>query len=485
MKKAFIITVSILSCVILVLSLFLYSTNVSLNSTNMNLENLYQRSFYDLVNNVNNMEVEVSKLMVSNDSTSQQKSLSKLKQQSSDAENSLSLLPINENILEKTTRFMNQFNGYCTSLITYKDGKIENEDYETLGNAYNSISNIKTELNKIMEKIMKGYRISDNINGNDVNSDFSLNFSSLSNDTIEYPSLIYDGPFSDSTLKKSIKGLKSTEISENDAENLITKIFDNKITNLNFLGETNSNFVTFDFGVNTEDGKNYFIQITKQGGFLLTISSNVLNDNLGSVSTEVVKDDNSSGEIEITDENNVDESSINKTEESSIVKVESINNLTSEIEKAIDTAENFAKKLGLNDMKCVWSAASEEISYINLAPVIDDIIMYPDLIKVKVDLKNNSLVGWEATSYAYNHTERDDLIPQLSEDEARKLVSSNLDVNSQKLCVIPLDYVGETLAYEFSGKYNDFNYYLYIDAYNGSQVRILKVVQTDEGELVL
>lgn len=485
MKKAFIITVSILSCVILVLSLFLYSTNVSLNSTNMNLENLYQRSFYDLVNNVNNMEVEVSKLMVSNDSTSQQKSLSKLKQQSSDAENSLSLLPINENILEKTTRFMNQFNGYCTSLITYKDGKIENEDYETLGNAYNSISNIKTELNKIMEKIMKGYRISDNINGNDVNSDFSLNFSSLSNDTIEYPSLIYDGPFSDSTLKKSIKGLKSTEISENDAENLITKIFDNKITNLNFLGETNSNFVTFDFGVNTEDGKNYFIQITKQGGFLLTISSNVLNDNLGSVSTEVVKDDNSSEEIEITDENNVDESSINKTEESSIVKVESINNLTSEIEKAIDTAENFAKKLGLNDMKCVWSAASEEISYINLAPVIDDIIMYPDLIKVKVDLKNNSLVGWEATSYAYNHTERDDLIPQLSEDEARKLVSSNLDVNSQKLCVIPLDYVGETLAYEFAGKYNDFNYYLYIDAYNGSQVRILKVVQTDEGELVL
>lgn len=485
MKKAFIITVSILSCVILVLSLFLYSTNVSLNSTNMNLENLYQRSFYDLVNNVNNMEVEVSKLMVSNDSTSQQKSLSKLKQQSSDAENSLSLLPINENILEKTTRFMNQFNGYCTSLITYKDGKIENEDYETLGNAYNSISSIKTELNKIMEKIMKGYRISDNINSNNVNSDFSLNFSSLSNDTIEYPSLIYDGPFSDSTLKKNIKGLKSTEITENDAENLITKIFENKITNLNFLGETNSNFVTFDFGVNTEDGKNYFIQITKQGGFLLTISSNVLNDNSGSVSGEVVKDDNSNGEIEITDENTADEISTNKTDESSVVKVESVNNITNEIEKAINTAENFAKKLGLDDMKCVWSAASEEISYINLAPVIDDIIMYPDLIKVKVDLKNNSLVGWEATSYAYNHTERDDLIPQLTEEEARKLVSSNLDINSQKLCVIPLDYVGETLAYEFAGKYNDFNYYLYIDAYNGSQVRILKVVQTDEGELVL
>ena len=483
MKKAFIITVSILSCIILVMGVFLYSTNASLNSTNMSLENLYQRSFYELVNNVNNMEVEVSKLMVSNDSTSQQKSLSKLKQQSSDAENALSLLPINENILEKTTRFMNQFNGYCTSLITYKDGKIENEDYEVLGNAYNSIANIKNELNKIMEKIMKGYKITDNVNSNNINSDFSLNFTSLSNDTIEYPSLIYDGPFSDSTLKKTIKGLNSTEISENDAENLITKIFENKITNLNFLGETNSSFVTYDFGVNTDDGKNYFIQVTKQGGFLLTISSNVLNNNSGEVSTEVLKNDNSSGKIEKTDE--VDTEALNNKNESTIVKVESINNLTTEIARAIETAESFAKKLGLENMKCVWSAASEEISYINLAPVIDDIIMYPDLIKVKIDLSNNTLVGWEATSYAYNHTQRDDLIPQLSEDEARKLVSANLEIETQKLCVIPLDYVGETLAYEFAGKYNDFNYYLYIDADTGSQVRILKVVQTDEGELVL
>ena len=50
---------------------------------------------------------------------------------------------------------MNQFNGYCTSLITYKDGKIEDEDYETLGKVHSSITTIKTELNSIMDKIMK------------------------------------------------------------------------------------------------------------------------------------------------------------------------------------------------------------------------------------------------------------------------------------------------------------------------------------------
>jgi len=484
MKKAFIITVSLLSAVVVVLGLFLWSATNSLSSATMSLENLYQRSFYDLVNNVNNMEVEVSKLMVSNDSTSQQQALSKLKQQSSDAENSLSLLPVNSEVLEKTTRFMNQLNGYCTSLITYKEGKIEDSDYETLSKAHASIEQIKTELNNIMDKIMDGYRISDHLSGDTSNKDnFSFNFTGLSADTVEYPSMIYDGPFSDSTFNKKIKGLPENEISENDAESFITKLFDNKITNLNYIGDTKGNFETYDFGISTENGKNYFVQVTKRGGFLLTISANVNNDTINDGSTnEVIKDDNPSNTIVQEDVNSGKTTESAENEKVYLTDESKIDNQT---KSAIKLSEEFAEKLGLKNMKCVWSASSQEISYINLAPVIDDITMYPDLIKAKVDLNTNTVIGWEASSYAYNHEERDDLIPQLSEEDARKLVSKNLNIDNQKLCVIPLDYVGETLAYEFSGTYNDFNYYLYIDAYTGNQVRVLKVVQTDEGELVL
>lgn len=491
MKKAFIITVSILSCAILVLSGFLISSTMSLGSTNMKLENLYQRSFYDLVDNVNNMEVEVSKLMVTNDSTSQQKSLSKLKQQSSDAESDLSLLPINMNILEKTTRFMNQFNGYCTTLISYKDGKIEGQDFETLGKVYNSIATIKEELNTIMEKIMNGYKISDNLDNGGESADFSLSFSGLSNDTIEYPALIYDGPFSDSVVKKEIKGLPKTEVTREEAEAKLTELFGNDITNLNYLGDTEGVFETYDFGLNTENGKNYFIQITKRGGFVLTINANASNNNNNSENLQDdLQNENSQQNNDIQNSNKslTDEEIEDKNatkEESEVVKAESINKVTTETQKAVEEALNFAKKLKLENMKCVWSASSQELCYINLAPVIDDITMYPDLIKVKVDLKNNSVIGWEASPYAYNHIEREDLIPQLTEQEAKNLVSKNLEVDNIKLCVIPLDYVGETLAYEFEGKYNDFTYYLYIDAYTGSQVRVLRIVQTQSGDLVL
>ena len=91
MKKAFIITVCCLSAIIIGMSVALYFNGTALASSNASLENLYQRSFYELVNNVNDIEVDVSKLMVSNDATSQKKILTSLKQQTTEAQNNLSL----------------------------------------------------------------------------------------------------------------------------------------------------------------------------------------------------------------------------------------------------------------------------------------------------------------------------------------------------------------------------------------------------------
>ena len=142
MKKAFIITVSILSCFVLVLGLTLFATRQNLTSTSANLESMYQRSLYELVNNVNNMEVEVSKLLVSNDATSQQRILSNIKQQTGEAENSISLLPINSDMVFETSKFMNKLNGYCTSLINYNDAKISDNDLSTIEQIYEYINNI-------------------------------------------------------------------------------------------------------------------------------------------------------------------------------------------------------------------------------------------------------------------------------------------------------------------------------------------------------
>ncbi len=437
MKKAFIITVSLLSAIVIGLSIALFSNGTALSESKANLENLYQRSFYELVNNVNDIEVDVSKLMVSNDATSQKKILTSLKQQTTEAQNNLSLLPVDSSTIITTTKFINELNGYCSSLLKYDTTKISEEETENIKTIYDAVAQIKYELNNITYRLMQGYSIVDNLNGNMELSNFSINFSGLSSDSIEYPSMIYDGPFSESLDKKEIKGLSNTEYTREETEDVITKILDN-IVNIEYIGETNGKFETYDFGVNTKGGTNYFVQIAKRDKFVLTINANAIEG-----------------------ERVIDE------------------------QKAIKSAELFAEKLSLKNMKCVWSATANNITYVNLAPVIDDVVYYPDLIKVKVDLASDNVVGWEASSYAYNHTEREKGTIGINIDEAKSKISSNLSVEETRLCVIPLDFGGEVLAYEFSGTYNNFKYYMYIDAMSGEQVRVLRVIQTDQGDLLL
>lgn len=437
MKKAFIITVCCLGAVILGLSMGLYFKNNALLKTNADLENLYQRSFYELVNNVNDIEVDISKLMVSNNATSQKKILTSLKQQTTEAQNNLSLLPVDSKTITTTTKFINELNGYCSSLLKYDGEKISNDENENIKTIYDAVAQIKYELNNISYKLMQGYSIIDNLNSNLELSEFSVNFEGLSADSIEYPSMIYDGPFSESLDKKEIKGLSVKEYSREEAEDVLTSVIDD-IVNVEYIGETNGKFETYDFGVNTSSGTNYFVQIAKRDKFVLNINANAL---LGD------------GKI---DEN-----------------------------EAIRKAEVFAEKLALRNMKCVWSATANNITYVNLAPVINDVIYYPDLIKVKVDLVGDNIIGWEASSYAYNHTERSEQNATLTISEAKEMVSSNLKIEDIKLCVIPLDFGGEVLAYEFSGNFNSFKYYMYIDALTGEQVRVLRVIQTDQGDLLL
>ena len=352
---------------------------------------------------------------------------------------------------------------------------LKNTDFANLEKIHASIAQIKDELNATMDKLMNGYRIVDNLENGENDSRFSLNFSGLGADTMELPSLIYDGPFSDSSTQRVIKGLPQSEVSKEEpitkigplVEQKVQSLFGSSITNLAYLGETKSVVETFDFGLSA-GGKNYFVQITKRGGFLLTMSAN-------------------SEQYDGQGDQNANRQSENSTdvEQSEVATVKKQDVNSSKTEKAIEDALDFAKKLDIPNLKSVWSAASNGVCYVNLAPVQDDIVLYPDLIKAKVDEQTNEVIGWEASSYAFNHVEREDLIAQLGKEDAKKLVSSNLSITSQQLCVIPLEFVGETLAYEFAGTFDNYQYYLYIDAYTGNQVRVLRVIQTDQGELVL
>ncbi len=442
LSKKSVITLIVFTIVFGILAItfsILYAIDMTqLERTSINLENVYQRTFYDLVESVNNTETKMSKLLASTDSNYSNQLLLEINDNLTNAENQLSYLPISMNGIPETTKFINQLGGYTSTLAknTKNGTKLTAEEKAKLRELYNSIYGIKVQLNKISNKINQGYNISENANpGKEDYNKFTQNMQKIKNNDQDYPTMIYDGPFSDSTCNKEIKGLNFAEISKQEAEKIANEIFEN--AKVEYSNETNGKFQTYDFNVTENDIKLY-VQITKQGGKLLTISS--MNDK----------------------------------------KTENISH-----GKAIEIAENFAKKLGIENMKCVWTDKIQTDVYLNLAPVINNVIIYPDLIKVKVDLDKGQIVGYEACAYYTNHIERNIENATISQSTAQSKIDSKYTIESVKLALSPIEYKGEILTYEFKCKYQGSTYYIFINALTGEEENILKVIETQNGNLLM
>lgn len=406
------------------------------------LEFVYEKSFYELVDNVNNLEINLSKLNSTNSNTYQAKLVDKIVEQSNQAQDNLASLPINEQSISKTISFINSANGYCTSLATQlaKGQALTDDQRFSIEELYESAQNVKQEVNRFATLLTKDYNIVDNvkINSQMDKTNFSNQFSSLEEPSVEYPQLIYDGPFSDSVLNKEIKGLNKTEFTKVQAQEVVNKeIFEYE--SIAYDGMTNGKFVTYNFVLTFKDGSKGFVQVTKNGGFIL---------------------------------------SYNRTH--------TVEHFHKSQEECVQIAEKFAENLGLLNMKSVWYADAEGYLYVNLAYTIDDkIIVYPDLIKIKVAMDEGLVVGLEGMTYAYNHIDRSAPTPVITTSEAEKQVTPELDIQKTTLCIIPNDYVGETLAYEMQATKNGMQFYVYVDAQTGELIRIMRVVETDDGNLLM
>lgn len=438
--RKFIAVIVVLAVISGVLTVGYIGSTVAMTNYATQLENNYQRSVYELMTDVNNIETNLSKAVVSTGLTTRQKLFNNIYTQCTQASEDLSRLPINHESVNQTTSFINQMGGFSY----YAENKLKNgedlstEDNKSVQDLHEMCVYIQNILNDFISKNNGRYSILANTkNVYDNQNSFNSLFSNMQAEGVEYPTLIYDGPFSESQVKKEVKGLTESEITKEQAQTKLEEVLkDKKYSNLTFVGEATGIFSTYNFTFTDEQNREFYVQMAKQGGFILTISSYLVSeqDNL-------------------------------------------------ELTECEQKAEEFALKLGL-DVKAVWSTKITGVAYINLTPVIDGIIIYPDMIKVKVSCDSGEVLGWEAQSYAYNHVERS-LSATISEASARSKVSNSLTIETQKLALIPVEYGEETLCYEYMCSLNNSTYYVYINAKTGEEQQVLKIISTTNGNLLM
>lgn len=414
---------------------------------NLMLDNTYNDSFTSLVNYMNSVENYLAKSMISESPEHAAETLTKVWSDANLAMVYLSRIPVSSESTVNVSKFLNQVSDYSYSLSrkNIQGEELTNEDFDNLKKLYNHSKVLEDVLNTLSEELYN-----ENLNWQEiVSSDESLAqavdsfevFSNLDSNLNNYEGLIYDGAYSDHINKLDKVGLTGNDIDEKTAKDKVKEFFNNyeiEEIKLNSYLE-NADIPGYDFIVKFKDTKTSFnIFISKKGGHV----------------------------VQATSDREVSEEKIS-------------------ISEAIDSGKNFLKEHGFISMKETYHIKESNALTINFAYNDSGIIVYPDLIKVKVALDNGEILGIETSGYLNSHKQRNDLETRISINEAKENLNENLNILSEGMAIIPTKWKSEILCYEFKGKVENKDFLVYINAKTGKEEDILVILDTPNGTLTI
>ncbi len=402
------------------------------------LEGLYEKSYYNALNAVGDLDISLAKLQIAVNPEEQQALLKDIWRDTSVAEANFSQLALRDESIDSIIKFINQLGDYCYFISVRLDDEIigiSTEEAENLAKSHEVISSMQEAMYEVQGQIEQGSKLMGKFN-KDLNF-LSSAVAKINTATAEHPGLIYDGPFSDGLSERDAIALQELpELSANDAKDKINVYFAEKqITNIVQAGEAGGNIPSYIFNFNIND-KPATAYISKKGGWLVLFNA-----------------------------------------------YKEVNAVNFEEDECIENAKAFVQDAGYSDMTPVWVNNNNSTIYINFAYKKGDVIVYCDQVKVKVEASSGEVIGLEAKDYIYNHKQRD-YTPEKTLAQAKEKVSTKLDITSERLAVIPTEWNTEKLVYEFIGDYKDKTYYIYVNADTLRGEGILLVIE-DGGKLIV
>ena len=412
-------------------------------------EDEYNRAMYEMVGYISNVESEFAKLQITNTPKMTSTTLASIWKQSNLAKENLEELPSTQNSMSKASKYLSQVSDYSYSLLkkTTQNEKLNDEEYATIAKLYKSSQDLGSIMTDIYNDLNDGRirwdelkKVSDEKLSQSEEVTTVSNIEKIGKNFQEYEGLIYDGAFSDHLLNMQPKSLSNNEVTKDQAKENIIKIFkEENIETLEELEDSNGTIDLYNFKLklkNEPDIKN--ISMTKKDGKLYLMISD------------------------------------RKVEEEKI-----------SMEEAENKGLEFLKSIGIDNVKENYYLKTENFAIINYAALQDNVVLYPDLVKVKVALDTGEICSVEAQGYIFNHTKRDDITPAISIEKARKSINKNLNILSEGVAIIPTESKSEVLTYEFKGKIDEREFLIYVNAKTGEEEKILLILKTEGGTLTM
>lgn len=418
----------------------------------------YQRDFFDLINQVEQIQVLLSKALVSGSERHNISQLTEIWMRANTAQSDLSHLPLKDVNLSASRKFLSQLGDYAYRLAqaNARGNPISDKDWDRLQTFQRQTARFSSTLHAVQLSMARsGFRWSDvaprrpgaakktaprapRTAAQTAGAGALDGFTAADKRLQQLPALIYDGPFSDHLEKRRPLGLTGEPVDEARA----TRIATDAAGRGQSVGRprlTQGRLPTF--SVTLRDGRNpapIVVDVSRQGGHIVQ-----MND-ARPIGTPRIGSD-----------------------------------------EARKRAADWLAAHGLPGMTPTFTARVNNSEVITFVYRQMDTLIYPDQVKVKVALDNGQVTGLDAVSYFTNHRERDLPRPRLTPEEARAKVNRRLRVDNVQLSLIPTESAKEILAYEVRARLGRDTYLIYINALTGEEENILKLVDTPNGKLVM
>ena len=389
-----------------------------------------QRDMTDVVRAMADIEVNLQKLLIASGAAQSVTLLGETALLAQHVETGLSRLPLDAEAATDAMKFAGQIGDYAMTLAAQVSGgsMLTTEDERQIEGMLSACQGLNMHLVSVGERLYAEPIES----GEESWADDAI----AGDSSIDYPSLIYDGPFSDGRKEGAPRGLTGARITREQARGIAARFAGVLPESVRDAADSGGRFEAFGFIADTDDGR-VSVQITGQGGHLLWMMP------------ETAEFD---------------------------AKIPQ--------ETCLESAEKWLVEMGYGEMERCFMQVYDGMTVFSFAAVQDGVLLYPDQVKLQVSMESGRVVGAECSQYLTNHGMRENLNPEISEEEARLTLSGRLEAGEGRLCLIPTDS-GERLCWAFDGVFGGVRYAVFIDAGSGEAAEILRIEQSPEGELAV
>lgn len=395
----------------------------------------YEEALTDLNNNLENLSFCLEKSLYATSPKVLNTIAGEIMHEASSAKTNLARIPLKDSAFLNVNKFLTQSGGFSYLLMNKAaEGKTVSEA-ET--NTLKSLSSVATKLSLAMRDGVGEPSFLEAFENISIDETQEVTLNNLLENTEEdlggYPSLIYDGPFSDHLLEKEPLLIKDMpQVTEEEAKNRAISILNLKDEDLKVIGTEEGLMPSYKFEYSFGE-----VAISKKGAKIVYF-----------LKTRELKEEKLS------------------------------------YEDAVQKAEEYLKKHTAYTFKSSYYYVENGICTVNFAYYKEGIIHYTDLVKVQVALDNGEILGLEGRGFITNHHKRNLATPKLNIEAAKNNLPKNYKVKSAGLALIPTKSGSEVLCYEFVIKGNeDKDIIIFINANTGAQEDVLILLKTDGGSL--